>query len=204
MRVRIEVTDTLRAALSLQHCTPCPNVNVMFTVYFYPKQSILFRRNYVLGWPDRYSDCTPCLEVSTMLIRHRHPYRSSLYLNNSNFWGRIGSKLYPLMPKCRSGLRAQTHRVRHLHSRTVPHADAAASYGFSEDQSQEIKVLPRLRERDPFKVLGIPEDSDFEEVQAARNFLSQARGLHPSAFVFRTKCLVLLRYLPAVNIVFHD
>lgn len=32
-------------------------------------------------------------------------------------------------------------------------------------------MLPRLKERDPFKVLGIPPDSDFEEVMQARNYL---------------------------------
>jgi hypothetical protein len=36
-----------------------------------------------------------------------------------------------------------------------------------------IQVLPRLKERDPFKVLGIPSDSDFEEVIQARNYLVQ-------------------------------
>lgn len=39
------------------------------------------------------------------------------------------------------------------------------------------QVLPRLKERDPFKVLGIPPDSDFEEVMQARNFLVQVEPL---------------------------
>jgi hypothetical protein len=42
-------------------------------------------------------------------------------------------------------------------------------------------VLPRLREKDPFKILGIPNDSDFEEVQAARNFLIQEYREHEAS-----------------------
>lgn len=37
----------------------------------------------------------------------------------------------------------------------------------------QVQVLPRLKERDPFKVLGIPADADFEEVIQARNYLIQ-------------------------------
>lgn len=56
-------------------------------------------------------------------------------------------------------------------------ADAAASFSGSPEggsmSDEDVRVLPRLREKDPHRVLGIPNDSDFEEVQDARNFLIQ-------------------------------
>lgn len=54
-------------------------------------------------------------------------------------------------------------------------ADAAAFEQGAQGPREPVNVLPRLKETDPFKVLGIPDDSDFEEVQAARNFLVEVR-----------------------------
>lgn len=59
----------------------------------------------------------------------------------------------------------------------IAHADAADAAAFEQPQepSGRLNVLPRLKESDPFKILGIPNDSDFEEVQAARNYLVEVR-----------------------------
>ena len=44
-----------------------------------------------------------------------------------------------------------------------------------------VEVFPRLKERDPFKRLGIERDASFEEFQEARNFLvEQYRAHEPS------------------------
>lgn len=44
-----------------------------------------------------------------------------------------------------------------------------------------VEVFPRLKERDPFKRLGIDRDASFEEIQEARNFLvEQYRAHEPS------------------------
>lgn len=44
-----------------------------------------------------------------------------------------------------------------------------------------VEVFPRLKERDPYKRLGISREASFEEVQDARNFLyDQYRGHEPS------------------------
>lgn len=44
-----------------------------------------------------------------------------------------------------------------------------------------VEVFPRLRERDPYKRLGVERDASFEEVQDARNFLvEQYRAHEPS------------------------
>ena len=46
---------------------------------------------------------------------------------------------------------------------------------------EPLQVFPRLKERDPFKVLGISREASFEEVQDARNFLyEQYKGHEPS------------------------
>jgi len=44
-----------------------------------------------------------------------------------------------------------------------------------------IEVFPRLKERDPYKRLGVTHEASFEEVQDARNFLyDQYRQHEPS------------------------
>jgi hypothetical protein len=75
--------------------------------------------------------------------------------------------------------------------RAADAADAADAASFQPPEaSQPVNVLPRLKESDPFKVLGIPSDSDFEEVQAARNFLIEVWPClqrHSSCFVVLVK-----------------
>eukprot|EP01023_Acetabularia_acetabulum_P048703 TRINITY_DN5160_c0_g2_i2.p4 TRINITY_DN5160_c0_g2~~TRINITY_DN5160_c0_g2_i2.p4 ORF type:complete len:291 (+),score=61.38 TRINITY_DN5160_c0_g2_i2:47-919(+) len=41
----------------------------------------------------------------------------------------------------------------------------------SQQQMPQIEVFPRIGESDPYRVLGISTEADFEEVQDARNFL---------------------------------
>lgn len=51
----------------------------------------------------------------------------------------------------------------------------------SQPLPDQVEVFPRLKERDPYKLLGLTEEADFEEVQDARNFLvEQYRQHEPS------------------------
>merc|ERR1712176_405263 len=59
-------------------------------------------------------------------------------------------------------------------------AEAGVSSSSSEDWSEEVeedelpdpnKVFPRLKEKDPYKLLGIGAEASYDEVQEARNFL---------------------------------
>ena len=90
--------------------------------------------------------------------------------------------------ECRRHHKGRQRGQRHLHSDVLGvcgHASAGAADAAAfqpDEQPRAINVLPRLKESDPFKVLGIPDDSEFEEVQAARNYLVQvcyARQLCP-------------------------
>lgn len=51
-------------------------------------------------------------------------------------------------------------------------SDAAVSDEFSEPQpeAQDQDVFPRMRERDPYRLLGVERTASFEEIQEARNF----------------------------------
>ncbi|EFN59567.1 hypothetical protein CHLNCDRAFT_132902 [Chlorella variabilis] len=72
--------------------------------------------------------------------------------------------------------------------RQVRSADAAPAVGsgwMDQPESQpppnEVEVFPRLKERDPYKRLGVSREASFEEVQEARNFLvEQYRAHEPS------------------------
>lgn len=43
---------------------------------------------------------------------------------------------------------------------------------------EPLQIFPRLKERDPYKVLGIDHEASFEEVQDARNFLYEQYKEH--------------------------
>eukprot|EP01024_Parvocaulis_polyphysoides_P061166 TRINITY_DN6749_c0_g3_i1.p2 TRINITY_DN6749_c0_g3~~TRINITY_DN6749_c0_g3_i1.p2 ORF type:complete len:297 (-),score=41.94 TRINITY_DN6749_c0_g3_i1:574-1416(-) len=47
----------------------------------------------------------------------------------------------------------------------------ATQQGGTEPPEQYVEVFPRIGEKDPYRVLGISTDADFEEVQDARNYL---------------------------------
>ena len=59
-----------------------------------------------------------------------------------------------------------------------PDPSSQPTSGDAQHDTEEIRVLPRLSERDPFKILGIPSDSDFEEILQARNYLVEVRTLN--------------------------
>jgi len=46
---------------------------------------------------------------------------------------------------------------------------------------QDFQVFPRIRERDPFRKLGVQQDASFEEIQAARNFLVEQYKWHEAS-----------------------
>jgi hypothetical protein len=43
---------------------------------------------------------------------------------------------------------------------------------------EPLQIFPRLKERDPYKVLGISHEASFEEIQDARNFLYEQYKEH--------------------------
>lgn len=43
---------------------------------------------------------------------------------------------------------------------------------------EDVEVFPRLREKDPYKLLGISREASFEEVQEARNYLYEQYRVH--------------------------
>ena len=55
---------------------------------------------------------------------------------------------------------------------TVADADADADYW------QKDQIFPRVKERDPYRRLGISAEASFEEVQDARNYLVQTYARH--------------------------
>ena len=72
---------------------------------------------------------------------------------------------------------------------TTPAASDAGAGGSSwmdmpESQplpDEPLQIFPRLKERDPYKLLGIDHEASFEEIQDARNFLyEQYKGHEPS------------------------
>ncbi len=77
------------------------------------------------------------------------------------------------------------HNVASRLVRTLA-SEAGGSSWMDQPESQPLpdeplQVFPRLKERDPFKVLGISREASFEEVQDARNFLyEQYKGHEPS------------------------
>jgi hypothetical protein len=109
----------------------------------------------------------------------------------------MGSARGPTQPLCRfsacrrplarAWLHCNLHGKGHgaqscLEYRRLGLVYAAQAAGDAPHEPQDsIKVLPRLREKDPFKILGIPNDSDFEEVQAARNYLIQEYQEHEAS-----------------------
>lgn len=43
---------------------------------------------------------------------------------------------------------------------------------------EPLQIFPRLKEKNPFKLLGISEEASFEEIQEARNYLSEQYKQH--------------------------
>lgn len=82
------------------------------------------------------------------------------------------------------GLAAQRRQQRHV--RSADAAPASVGSGWmdmpeSQPPPPEAQVFPRLKERDPYRRLGVSREASFEEVQEARNFLvEQYRDHEPS------------------------
>lgn len=49
-------------------------------------------------------------------------------------------------------------------------ADASISSSGAEEEPETPAVFPRIRERDPYRLLGLSREATFEEIQDARNF----------------------------------
>ena len=82
------------------------------------------------------------------------------------------------MPCVHQSTRQQQWRRRRHATFAAAAAAGDAAMPSEEEEEFSFPVFPRLKESDPFKVLGIPSDSDFEEVQAAHNYLVQVRAAH--------------------------
>ncbi|KAI3429256.1 hypothetical protein D9Q98_005353 [Chlorella vulgaris] len=92
--------------------------------------------------------------------------------------------LTPKRPQPFAARPLQRHRAQQL--RQVRSADQAVGSGWmdmpeSQPPPESTEVFPRLKERDPYKRLGVTRDASYEEVQEARNFLvEQYQGHEPS------------------------
>ena len=47
--------------------------------------------------------------------------------------------------------------------------------------AERVEVFPRLKEKDPYKLLGVSREASFEEVQEARNFLYEQYRSHDAS-----------------------
>jgi len=56
-------------------------------------------------------------------------------------------------------------------------ADAAASFG-DEPESYEVVVFPRMKERDPWRRLGVAQDASTDELVAAKQYLLEQHRTH--------------------------
>eukprot|EP00775_Hariotina_reticulata_P004379 gene4380-4631_t len=75
---------------------------------------------------------------------------------------------------------AAVRGVKRASQDQVGAADAGTlgDMGNSEEPAYEYKPFSRLRERDPYRLLGVSRDASFEEVQDARNYLYEQYKWH--------------------------
>ncbi|GIL70110.1 hypothetical protein Vretimale_3377 [Volvox reticuliferus] len=80
----------------------------------------------------------------------------------------------PLIPRIDS--------LKHTALSNPPSASAAFDASSSGDQprvqGQDYRPFPRLKERDPYRLLGLGRDAGFEEIQDARNYLYEIYKWH--------------------------
>ncbi|GFR44884.1 hypothetical protein Agub_g6228 [Astrephomene gubernaculifera] len=92
-------------------------------------------------------------------------------------------------PSCSRPIGRTTHFLRHqsrVHTALpLPHPvaasaafDASSSGDQQQAQGQDYKPFPRLKERDPYRLLGLSHDAGFEEIQDARNYLYELYRWH--------------------------
>lgn len=62
---------------------------------------------------------------------------------------------------------------------------ASISPSDAEEEPTTPQVFPRIRERDPYRLLGLSTDSTFEEIQDARNYYYEVRST-PETPISRT------------------
>jgi len=111
---------------------------------------------------------------SSNLLHGRITYISvecARYLHNGTF----GIQSRPL------GLNQPKGKMQHWTIGADASAGGSGWMDLPESQplpEDAIQVFPRLKERDPYKLLGIDSDASFEEIQDARNYLYEQYKQH--------------------------
>jgi hypothetical protein len=97
--------------------------------------------------------------------------------------GRVERSLFLSRPT-RHGFRNQMPRMYETMELGAASSGGSSWMDMPESQplpEEPLQIFPRIKEKDPFKLLGIDREASFEEIQDARNYLyEQYKGHEPS------------------------